>query len=241
MAESKNKCKLLITNASCEAAEYAVKHWHYSKILPVGKKVIYGVWENNKFIGVVIFSRGASPHLWKRYNMQQTEGCEMTRVALNNHITPVTKIISICLKKLKKDCPGLKVVVSFADPEEGHLGIIYQAGNWIYTGCSDKSFCHKIGNKIYHHRTFSEIRKKIPPHKVINILKEGKYRYFYPLTKEVKEYFIKLAKPYPKSLSNTNTGNKYHTCPGGVIGNISGVQSEAAGSSPCSGLSSSSR
>lgn len=36
-----------------------------------------------------------------------------------------------------KQC-GKEIVVSFADTAENHLGIIYQATNWLYTGLSAK-------------------------------------------------------------------------------------------------------
>ena len=39
-------------------------------------------------------------------------------------------------KWLKENAPEIKVLVSYSDPEQGHLGIIYQATNWIYQGNS---------------------------------------------------------------------------------------------------------
>ena len=33
---------------------------------------------------------------------------------------------------------GKELLVSFADTEQKHLGIVYQATNWIYTGLSAK-------------------------------------------------------------------------------------------------------
>jgi len=38
------------------------------------------------------------------------------------------------LRKLKKHAKGLKLVVSYADFNQGHHGGIYQATNWIYVG-----------------------------------------------------------------------------------------------------------
>jgi hypothetical protein len=45
------------------AAKYAVEHWHYSRSLPTPPIVRCGVWEGGRFIGCVLFSRGASSHL----------------------------------------------------------------------------------------------------------------------------------------------------------------------------------
>jgi hypothetical protein len=135
-----SKLEFKIDWASHESAKYACENWHYSKCLPVPPLVKIGVWENKKFIGCVIFSRGASSNLLKPYGLTQVQGCELTRIALNKHVTPVSRIISIAIKFLKKNSPELKLIISFADPNEGHHGGVYQATNWVYSGKSAKSF-----------------------------------------------------------------------------------------------------
>ena len=117
-----------------QAANFAVKNWHYSRILPTGKLVKFGVFEQEEFIGVIIFSRGASPFLGNSLELDQTEICELTRVALTNHKTPVSQLVAQCLKELKELNPGLRAVISFADPKEGHKGGNYQSGKWLFTG-----------------------------------------------------------------------------------------------------------
>ena len=121
---------LKIDFCSHEAAKFACKNWHYSKCLPTGKLLKIGCWENKQFIGVVIFSRGASPNLLKKYGLKQNEGCELSRIAFTNHKTPITKVVSIALKILSRSNPCLKLVVSFADASQNHYGGIYQAGIW---------------------------------------------------------------------------------------------------------------
>ena len=37
-------------------------------------------------------------------------------------------------KWLKENKPNIKGLISYADPQEGHVGTIYQATNWIYQG-----------------------------------------------------------------------------------------------------------
>ena len=129
-----DKIDLKIDWATHEAAKYACEHWHYSKCLPIGKIVKIGVWEQKQFTGVVLFSRGATPHIGSPYNLPQTEVCELTRVALKNHLTPVSKIVGISIKFLKRSNLGLRLIVSYSDMDQKHYGTIYQAGNWIYTG-----------------------------------------------------------------------------------------------------------
>ena len=153
---SLNKVRLNIDYCSHKSAKFAVEHWHYSKSLQAGKLYKLGVWENDKFIGCIIFSQGNNPNLGKKYNIDKYEVCELTRIALSKHITSVSKIISIAIKLLSRDNPKLKLVMSFADSNQNHLGIIYQASNFIFTGQTTLSKLYKAPNgKIYHTRSVS--------------------------------------------------------------------------------------
>ncbi len=96
---SKNDLK--IDWATHDAAKYACVNWHYSKSVPVPPLVKVGVWEFGKFIGCLIFSRGASSNLLKPYGLRSDQGCELTRVAMTKHKTPVSRIMAIAFKFLK--------------------------------------------------------------------------------------------------------------------------------------------
>jgi hypothetical protein len=189
---------LKIDWASHEAATFACKKWHYSKCLPSGKLVKIGAWEREKFIGVVIFSRGASPHLLSKYSLKQTEGCELTRVALTKHETPVSKILAIALRFLVKQSPGLRVAVSFADPEQGHHGGIYQATNWIYTGTSGTTIEYFVKGKWTHVRGAHATVKANKGHEFKTRERQGKHRYLFPLDETLRVKLNKLKQPYPK-------------------------------------------
>jgi len=192
---------LKIDWATYEAAKYACENWHYSKCLPTGKLVKVGVWEKGKFIGVVLFGRGASAFLGKKFNLGQDEICELVRVALKKHKTQVSKIIAIALKFLKRRNKGLKLIVSFADSNQGHHGGIYQAGNWIYSGKSDKTTEVFLNGKWTHWRgAFYKMNDKSQTR-----ITEGKHRYLMPLDKKIRQTIIKLSKPYPKRVQNIDS------------------------------------
>lgn len=133
------KADLRIDWATHEAAKYACINWHYSKCIPVGKLVKVGAWENGKFVGVVLFARGATPNLGSPYGLGQDECVELVRIALTKHEIPVSRIASLAMKFLHRSNTKLRLVVSFADQSQGHHGGIYQAGNWIYTGQGDSA------------------------------------------------------------------------------------------------------
>lgn len=195
---------LRIDWATYEAAKYACENWHYSKCLPVGKLTKIGVWEHEKFVGVVIFSRGANKNMLLAYGLSQDEGCELTRIALHRHVNPVSRIVSIALKFLKKMQPKLRLVVSYADPEAGHHGGIYQAGNWIYTGTGSKSVKVFYRGKWSHKKTVDDaginqenLRKKTVA---------GKHRYLMVLDDKMRKAVLSLRKEFPKRPKQAMTG-----------------------------------
>ena len=218
MAEKSHKAVLKIDWASHEASKYACENWHYSKCIPKSKLFKLGVWEDNKYIGVVIFGVGATSTLVKQYGLDMNEGCELVRIALTKHQNTVTRIVSICLKFLKKSNPKLRLVVSFADPSEGHTGGIYQGGGWYYTGKSSDCAFPIINGKKTHPRTLSLLVKsgKVKDRKQIkHVMTEGKHRYLMPLDKEMKEKILPLAKPYPKRVSSADSGTGDNQSSGG--------------------------
>jgi hypothetical protein len=206
-----NKNDLRIDWATHEAARFACENWHYSRSIPKSKLVKIGVWEKGKYIGVVLFSYGATPDLVKPYGLKMNEGCELTRVALAKHETAVSRIMSIALKFLKKSNPGLRIVVSFADTNEGHHGGIYQATNWVYTGTSQGCFFFRDKNgKVWHPRNVSEnlslSGKVIKPSDCEKVWKSGKHRYLMPLDDAMRKQIQSLAKPYPKRVTSADSG-----------------------------------
>ena len=191
-----SKHDLKIDWASHEAAKYACTHWHYSKSIPVGKLVKVGAWESEKFIGVVIFGRGANHNMLKGYGLDQNEGCELVRIALTNHKNTVSRIVSQAIKFLKRQSPSMRLIVSYADPDEGHHGGIYQAGNWIYRGLSASAIKVWYKGKWAHKKTVDDAgvdQRNLKKKRV-----QGKHTYLMPLDKEMKKAVLPLSKPYPK-------------------------------------------
>lgn len=202
--------ELKVALCAHDAAKHAVMNWHYSKAMPIGKLVRHGVWEDDKFIGVVLYGRGASPELGAPYGLNQTEVCELVRVALNKHVSPVSQVMARSLELLKKTNTDLRLVVSFADPNQGHHGGIYQATNWIYCGRSGEAEEVLFKSKWTHSRmlrptgwgTVPEIarlspdqQKALPRRKRV-----GKFRYLMPLDKQIRRRVEPLRLPYPNAV-----------------------------------------
>lgn len=216
--------KLKLAEVGYDAIKYACMNYHYSKTIPTGKLVAFGVWENDKFIGCVIFGRGVGNAQIERYGIPLTEGAELVRVALRKHETPVTKIVSIAIKLLKKHSPGLKILVSYADSRQGHLGIIYQAGNWVYTGKAKTTPDYLYKGKYYHVRSMNRMIKNGKfTRAFVNSLptRDGgeRLRYLYVLNDDMRQLVEGLRKPYPKntrSESESKTAG-FQSAEGGAV------------------------
>lgn len=193
-----------LTIASNKAIKYALMNFHYAKRKP-NISVAYNVYnKKNDWCGVIAYGLGAAPSIGKPYNLAQGEIIELVRVALNGKQDNVSKIIGISLKLLKKDCPTVKLVVSYADKGQNHKGIIYQASNWYYVDESNstgKEYFYK--GRWTHSKTIQDYckRRKINKNIYQSRKTSGKYKYIYPLVKDMREMCEKIKKSYPKNAS----------------------------------------
>lgn len=167
------------------------------------------MWEGGAFIGVVIFGVGATRSLVKRFGLRPEQGCELVRVALREHKTSVTRIVSIAIRMLLGKCPLLQLIVSFADPEHGHVGGIYQGGNWIYTGKSAAADEYIFRGRRWQGRGFRSSFGRGREHDpgVVIVKGSSKYRYVMPLNAETRAAIEKFRLPYPKRESQSTGGD----------------------------------
>jgi hypothetical protein len=207
------KAELKLDWCSYDAARFATRHWHYSRSLPSSKTARIGVWENSKFIGAIVYAWGANLRLSGEFGLKMIECAELCRVALNRHKTPVSRIVSISVKMLKRTMPGIRLIVSYADPEHGHVGKIYQAMGWIYVGESNGPGGMMLNGKPTHRRTVNSkygtssvawLRQHVDRESYI-IKTLPKHKYMLPLDAEMKTFVEKFRKPYPNRAASVDS------------------------------------
>lgn len=218
-----------------KAAEYAVMNWHYSKTMPTSKLVKIGAWENNRFIGAIVFSYGSNKAIGQSYGLTMQECCELVRVALGKHESHTSAVVAKAISLLKKQSPGLRLILSLADQTEGHIGTLYQAGNWIYAGYSTgdprvRKYIDRSGRTL-HWRTVGPmlnsrgLTESVESARAFGLIPQEhlpKHKYLYPLDRAMRKQITPLAKPYPKRA----------TCEQSVEGDTVGDQSTEEGSIP---------
>ena len=187
-----------LEKASYKAIKYACMNFHYAKSIPVNV-MGFSVFNNSKeWCGVIIFSLGANPNLGKPYGLKQGFFIELCRVALNGKQEQTSKVISIALNLLRKSLPLVKLVISFADQNQNHVGVIYQATNWYFTGMGKSTKQYYVNGRWIHQRQLGSLGYSIKNNKFKTKIGLNKYRYIYPLDNSLIPLCKELSKPYIK-------------------------------------------
>lgn len=207
---------ITIKKASNKAITYACKYYHYAGHSPAGNVLGYSVFNDDVFCGVVTFGSGANNNIGTAYGLKQGEVCELTRVALNGKQPTTSQVVAMCLKRLKRDAPLIRLVVSYADADQKHYGTIYQATNWLYVGTNlrnvkDGSYIIH-GERVHGRRISNYVRAKgglrgltrlqfvqrYYDRNATEYVTHGKRKYLMPLDKRLRKQLQPLVKPYPK-------------------------------------------
>lgn len=132
-----------------------VEKYHYSHSVN-GVKISHCFqFTVNKFlIGAAIFGQ-LSTTAWKKFGECESDVLELRRLVCLDDTPKNTesRCIAIMLRWLKRNTDW-KIVVSYADTNFGHSGVIYRASNFVFVGESgkDKGFKDPSTGKVYHSR-----------------------------------------------------------------------------------------
>lgn len=131
---------------------------HYAKRWP-SISYAFGLFDGEELLGVVTYGTPLSSTL--RTGVAGPDMApavlELNRLCLRNNVrNHASMLVGRSLKML----PQGRIVVSFADTEQGHFGYIYQATNFGYYGLSAKRTDWKIrGLEHLHGQTISDMVK----------------------------------------------------------------------------------
>ena len=198
-----------LTLATYKAVKYSCLHFHYSKAIPMALCSFNIYNDREEWCGCIVYSPGANQNQGKKFGLKQGQVCELVRMALNGKQESTSRALALSIKLLRKYNPLLKLIVSYADCDQEHIGTIYQATNWIYEGLMEQNGGtpkFRIYGKVTHGRTIAQRGWKqslewIKQHKDPNaelVFTKGKHKYLFPLTNDIKLICKSLANPYPK-------------------------------------------
>jgi hypothetical protein len=163
--------------------------------------------ETNQLMGVVMYGTPSSSSLRQGIAGKEESNnvVELTRLWVSDD-APKNGESFLIGRSLSK--AGKEIVVSFADTAQNHLGIVYQATNWLYTGLSAKRTDWTVEGIDKHGHTWadkytSQQMREIFGDKFKLVPRSRKHRYIFinAKGKRKKEIMNKLLYPitnYPK-------------------------------------------
>ena len=109
---------------------------------------------DDALIGAAFFGRMAMAGQWKKYGRCESDVIELRRLCCIDATPKNTEsfFIGAMIRWLKKNTL-YKVIVSYADAEHGHSGVIYRASNFKYLGHSAGAKVIVYQNRTYHDKT----------------------------------------------------------------------------------------
>lgn len=180
-----------------------IETWHYSKnINGLKSNYCFKLERNNEIIGGMIYGGLAMANQWKKYGDKEEDVLELRRLCCIDDTPKNTEsyFIGQTLKWLSINT-NVKTVLSYADPEYGHMGIIYKATNFELIGKSQTGKVIIYNGKRYHDKTIrTKYKGELKPFakKVKEALDngeayykktEGKYIYIYKLNKKERKKY----------------------------------------------------
>lgn len=143
-----------------------IEKWHYShNINGLMSSYCFGLFDKEKLIGGCIFGKLGMANAWKKYAKNEKDVIELRRLVLINDTKRFseTYFISRCIKWIKRNTK-VKIIVSYADPEYGHSGIIYKASNFTFVGKTNPGKVIMWKGKKYHDKAIRTMYKgKLKP------------------------------------------------------------------------------
>jgi len=131
---------------------------HYAKRKP-SISYVYGLFDKGELIGICSYGMPPSPILAESIIGKKDKKLviELNRLVLKyNRKNEASYLVGKSIKLLPKP----KIIVSFADENQNHKGIIYQATNFIYTGITQNNYQYvDKNNKEFHFRKLGHLQK----------------------------------------------------------------------------------
>jgi hypothetical protein len=194
-----------VIHCSRKLIEKFIEKWHYSKsINGCNTDHCFALMRNSEMVGAMFYGKLAMVNQWKPYGNEE-DVIELRRLCCIDDTPKNTEsyFIGKTLRWLQLHT-DYKVVVSYADQEHGHTGIIYKASNFKYLGLGAGAKVIVYKNKTFHDKTIRTYHNgKLKPYAVQLTLalqtgeayyKEtlGKHTYVYNLQKKRKKDDLRI-------------------------------------------------
>ena len=190
-------------------AGFVEKHHYLHSVNGVQHIQCFGLFKEGRFgfdkqlIGAAMYCHPSMPSTAQRYNPDNPKRCwELRRMVCIDDTPKNTEsyFISKCLKWIRQNT-NVEVVLAFADTQEGHEGIIYQASNFHSLGQTGSGTKLMVDGKLRHNRSLNQDKRQFGrtlkrrylagDKDVYQVKVKPKNIYVYYLNKKVKKKLLK--------------------------------------------------
>ncbi len=202
---------LVVRPVSAATLRGAMASYHYSGRMPDAVQECFAGYYGQTFAGGIAFGPGAASVRNELPDLTPQDVRELVRLWSPDGMPRNTesRLIAASLRALR----GIRLVVSFSDPSEGHVGTIYQATNAVYLGMSGGGtrYVTPAGERV--HGRLAGVYRMRHPDKYSGMTNSaiadaegwasqtttGKHRYAWALgSRADKRTLAALSLPYPK-------------------------------------------
>ena len=180
---------------------------HYLHSMPGATRLSLGVFLDHEILGAITL--GAGPINGHRLieGAARDDVWTLSRLWLDDALPKNSEshVLAIVVRSLRR-FTAVKAVLAYADPAAGHLGTVYQAAGWLYTG-SPRSLplldlgdgvprhCRSVGSTFSSHSVAYLKRRGFP---VTRVTQPPKHRYLVFIDRSWQDRLLPRVLPYPK-------------------------------------------
>jgi hypothetical protein len=183
----------------CNRKEIAdfIEKWHYSKnVNGLQTTYCFKLEDHGNLIGAMMYGKIAMKGVWKKYAENESDIIELRRLCCIDDTPKNTEsyFIGVTLRWLRKNT-NIKMVISYADSNFGHTGVIYQATNFVRVGMTTGGRVILYDGKRYHDKTIrTRYKGELKPFakKIREALESGEAEYIQTTGKHI--YLLNLRK-----------------------------------------------
>ena len=173
---------------------------HYARRMPQ-VSYAFGLYIDHWLQGVCTYGTGNNYMVIEHPPVPGNPTLELNRLFTEDDCAiPLSAFVAKTLRLL----PTPHTILSYADPSKGHVGTIYQALGWIYTGLSEATVIYELEGVEYHARSIADMfgtnKAGLLPPEVSILPGVRKHRYVKLLGKASAPLKWE-AQPYPKGTS----------------------------------------
>ncbi|WP_051275799.1 XF1762 family protein [Desulfovirgula thermocuniculi] len=111
-------------------AQAFVERHHYLGYAPPGARACLGVWYGDRLVGVLVFGRPSARLEDQRHTLELTRMVLLDECPRNSE----SRALALAVKWVRRNMPGIRRLIAYADPGRGHQGTVYRAAGWRLVG-----------------------------------------------------------------------------------------------------------